>query len=126
MKTERKIFKYVLWNTIEDYTMLMHLLPDIYNDINERYDDNLTVAKKVLLFYLENGYVTFFYESWKNPNNYTEIPKDKALKLLMETSSWENPDKNHQWITVSATKKGEELYYSGQIENNDFILPHIL
>ena len=122
---ERKIFKDVLWETIEDYTMLLHLLPCIYNDINEKYDNNLEVAKKILLFYLENDYVSFFYKNWKNPLNYIEIPKDKALKLLVETSSWENPDKDDLWVTASATKKGEDLYYSGEIMDENFKIPEL-
>lgn len=122
---ERKIFKSVLWDTIEDYTILMHILPDIYNDINERYDDNLLIAKRVLSFYLENDYVVLFYEDWKNPNNYIEIPKRKALKLLTETTSWNEPNKDDLWVTVSATKKGEELYYSGKIMCKNFKLPKL-
>lgn len=125
MKTERKIFKNVLWNTIVDYVKLMHLLPDIYNDINEKYDDDLVIAKRVLLFYLENDYIALFYENWKNLNNYTEISKDKSLKLLLETSSWEEPNNDSLWITVSATKKGEELYYSGKIIDERFEFPKI-
>lgn len=93
MKMERKIFKNVLWDTIEDYTKLMHLLPDIYNDINEKYDDDLVIAKRVLLFYLKNDYIALFYENWKNLNNYTKISKDESLNLLLETSSWEKPNK---------------------------------
>lgn len=126
MEITRKIFKNVLWATIEDYTRLLHLIPEIYNEINDRYDSYLTVAKKVLLFYLENDYVALFYENWKIFDNYIEIPKEKALYLLMETVSWENPNKGDLWITVSATKKEEDLYYTDKILNDNFKLPIVL
>ncbi|WP_161531914.1 hypothetical protein [Riemerella anatipestifer] len=125
MDIERRIFKNVLWDTIEDYTKLLHLLPSIYNDISEQYDSDLKVAKKILLFFVENNYVALFYEDWRYPNNYFEVPKDKSLKLLIENSSWEVPTQNDLWITVSATPKGKELYYSDRVMDESFKVPQL-
>lgn len=122
---KKRIFKAVLWAAIEDYTKLLHLLPDIYNDINDKYDINLSIAKKVLLFYIENDYISLFYENWKIPNKFIKIPKKKALKLVIETSAWERPN-DDLWVVISASPKGEDLYYSGKIDDDSFILPDIL
>lgn len=123
---KRKIFKAVLWASIEDYCRLIHIIPEVYNEIEENYDDRVVIiSKKVLLYYLEEDYVYLFYENWKIQNQYIEIPKDLALKLVVEDSSWEEP-KEDIFITVSATQKGEDLYNSGEIMNDNFKLPEIL
>ena len=58
---ERKIFKTVLWATIEDYVLLIHIPSEIYNEIDEKYDDRIIdIAKKILLFYLENDFILLF------------------------------------------------------------------
>jgi len=125
---KRKIFKAVIWATIEDYARFIDIPLEIYNEIDEKYDDKvIEIAKKILLFYLEEDYVSLFYEklSLYNNSEFIEIPKDKAKELIPKDLSWEDSTENIL-ITASATKKGEELYYSGKIMEEDFKIPEIL
>lgn len=124
---ERKLFKAILWATIEDYVLLIHLPPEIYNEIDEKYDDRIVeIAKKILLFYLENDFISLFYDNLENPKFVpNEISKEKAKELISDDSSWDK-DLEGVFITASATKKGEELYYSWEIMDEKFKLPKIL
>ena len=70
-------------------------------------------------------YISLFYENWKVPNEFIKIPKNNALKLVIKTSAWEIPN-DDLWVVASASSKGEDLYYSGKIDDNSFILPDIL
>ena len=124
---ERKIFKAVLWATIEDYARFIDIPLEIYNEIDERYDDKvLEIAKKVLLFYLQGDYISIFYENWTlYHSDFVEVSKEKTLELILNNDSWKDPI-NDVFITASATKKGEELYYSGKIMDESFKLPKVL
>ena len=121
---ERKIFKTVLWATIEDYVLLIHIPSEIYNEIDEKYDDRIIdIAKKILLFYLENDFILLFYDN-PGESKFTpkEILKEKARQLIFDDSSW-NKDLEGVFITARTTKKGEDLYYSGMIMDENFKLP---
>lgn len=123
----RKIFNIVLWDCIEDYTRLIHILPSIHNEIDKYYDDQLLdIAKRVLYFYIENGYVDLFYEYWSLEGSHLkEIDRQEALYLILYDKSWHEP-KEDTFIVASATLKGENLYNSGEIMNGIFCLPNII
>lgn len=123
----RKIFNIVLWDCIEDYTRLIHILPSIHNEIDKYYDDQLLdIAKRVLYFYIENGYVDLFYEYWSLEGSHLkEIDRQEALYLILYDKSWHEPKEN-TFIVASATLKGENLYNSGEIMNGIFCLPNII
>lgn len=123
----RKIFNIVLWDCIEDYTRLIHILPSIHNEIDKYYDDQLLdIAKRVLYFYIENGYVNLFYEYWSLEGSHLkEIDRQEALYLILYDKSWHEPKEN-TFIVASATLKGENLYNSGEIMNGIFCLPNII
>lgn len=124
---ERKIFKAVLWATIEDYVLLIHIPPEIYNEVDEKYDDRIIdIAKKILFFYLENDYISLFYDNpGKSKFTPKEIPKSVAKELILDNSCWDK-DLDGVFITASATKKGEDLYYSWEIMDENFKLPEVL
>lgn len=123
----RKIFDIVLWDCIEDYVRLIHILPSIYNEIDECYDDQLLdIAKKILYFYVENGYVSLFYEYWSLEGScLKEIYREDALYLILCNKSWYEPEEDI-FIVASATSKGENLYNSGEIMSGTFCLPNII
>lgn len=108
---KKRIFKAVLWAAIEDYTRLIHIPLEIYNEIDEKYDSKIIeIAKKVLQFYLQEGYISLFYEKWTlYESEFIEISKEKSQNLILENSSWEEPKENI-FITISSTPKGEDLY----------------
>lgn len=123
----RKIFDIVLWDCIEDYVRLIHILPSIHNEIDECYDDQLLdIAKRVLYFYIENGYVNLFYEYWSLEGSHLkEIDKREALNLILYDKSWHELEED-TFIVANATLKGENLYNSGEIMNGIFCLPNII
>lgn len=131
---ERYMFKTVLWATIEDYAGLYSLiwelnslLPEEYELLPKEYEIiNLAPARNILSFYLEEDYVSLFYNKWCTTNfELKEIPKEKALKLILEDSCWTAPSNTDIYITASATQKGEDLYNSGEVMNENFKVPEI-
>ena len=122
----REAFKSILLYSIEDYAGLLHLVWSIDSLLFKEDDAHLEIARKILSFYIKGDYIALFYDKLGDSEFVPkEIPKEKAIELILDDSSWDT-DFTNVYITASATKKGEDLYNSGKIMDESFKLPKVL
>lgn len=125
----RELLTKILVSTIEDdYTRLEHIRPELYSSLQSILSDEeiFNVTKEILYNYIKEDIVCLYYENWKEPNLYIKIDKFDAEKLVFQELSWNGPNTNDICIVARVTKKGEELYYSGEILTKNFkFLPEI-
>jgi|GEM_PF-3258333 len=122
----REAFKSILLYSIEDYAGLLHLVWSIDSLLFNEDDTHLEIARKILSFYIKEDYINLFYDKLGDPEFIPQkISKEESLELIQNDSFWDT-DFTNIYIAASATKKGEDLFYSGEIMDESFKIPEVL
>ena len=114
----KKAFLIILSVMIEDgdYISLWEIVWEL-NSINVA--NSLKVAKEILLFLCEQGYIRLFSSNWGYDTETKEIcNKSKILNILRNDKNYEPVDINSTYFCVTETERGR-AYYAKQDQNSE-------
>ncbi|WP_295153050.1 hypothetical protein [uncultured Campylobacter sp.] len=91
-----------------DYISLWEIVWEL-NSINVA--NSLKVAKEILLFLYEQGYIGLFSSNWGYDTEMKEIrDKSEILNILRDDKNYEPVDVNSKYFCVTETQQGRAYY----------------
>ena len=114
----KKTFLTILSAIVEDgdYISLWEIVWEL-NSINVA--NSLKVAKEILLFLYEQGYIRLFSSNWGYDTETKEIcDKSEILNILRDDKNYEPVGVNSKYFCVTETQQGR-AYYAKQDQNSE-------
>lgn len=118
---KKEILNKILWATIEDYVGTWEILWEL-NTIfpNNSKVDNKIVAKKILIYFFNEGLINFYKSVWGAPNSkFEKVNVDNINSFLMNEKLWKPVNLNEECVLLSNTQKGKEFYSQEKLKYLD-------